>query len=319
MKTVRSPSAVLRSLATTLFACTIAACSSPDAPVAPVLSANDLQISAWTSYMDPGGTRFTIVDEVDGTEYVLDVAAQRILFSDGRVLLLDAEQTDSALATFHGTVVSDEVAAELVALPPPPKDDCFDPDCPPEPLTGGSSGASSTIVWRTVSEDEKTNRGWRGRRFGQNSLANDGSVSTASSGDRCTDVANAALPARLEYKEKRSRWIPETWKYAVSAGGDALIRFAPRGTFSAALFGAGMTDHLHARTSMSVLAFMWNSYNCGSRYVTAGPVIRSGSGGSGGSGGGGGTLVCKWENMEISFTGSGGPWYPVQVYVCEYV
>lgn len=316
MQTVRSPSAVRPLLRITLFACIIAACSSPDAPVAPVLSADDMRISAWTSYMDPGGTRITVVDEVDGTEYVLDVAGQQILFSDGRVLLLDAEQTDSALATFHGIVASDEVANELAALPPPPKDDCFDPECPPEPLsTGGTSETSSSIVWRTVSEGDKINRGWRGKHFGQNRQTTAGAVSIMSSGDPCTDIANAALPARLEYKSNRSNFFQNVWEYAAAATADWKIRVVPRGSFSAAILGSKMADNLHARTSMSVLAFMWNSHACGSRSVTAGPVIRAGSGGSGGSGG---TLQCKWVDMEIQFAPD-GPWYPVSVYVCEYV
>lgn len=254
------------------------------------------------------------MDGEDGVEYTLDIDQQEIRFSDGRVLILDPEQTSMAAATFHGTLVADAEASDLQNLPDP---NCTNPDpafCGIEAQSAsGQSDPSSTVLWRVASVGSETPN-WRSAKRQQGRRrSNPDNASIASSADPCTDVANAALPKTLEYKTQRNSFMKDVWAVAIAEGVNLAKRFMPRGSAAAADFVNEVADHLHARTSMSVLAFTWNSYSCGSRNVTAGPIFVGGGGG-----GGAGNFTCHYETWEISFTGWDGPWYPITVTVCSY-
>ena len=53
---------------------------------------------------------------VDGTVYTLNVPAQEIRMSDGRILGLDSAQTADALAAFYSTPSTDSVASDMATV-----------------------------------------------------------------------------------------------------------------------------------------------------------------------------------------------------------
>lgn len=248
----------------------------------------------------------TLLDEDDGSQYTLDLSAQEIRFSDGRVLKLDNEQTTDALATFHGTIVADSVNAELLSLDR--GSGCEDPsqvicDSPAQKSAQTSVG----FMWRFVDDSKKP----KGEKTNKKNVQAFGSgVKRQASADVCSDVATAALDVTGRYRNERTSIWGKVFGYAIAEAANELMRFLPRGSGSAVLFAGDVSDHLTTRTSLHILGFTWNSYNCSSRQVTAGPIIRS-------SGGGGRNLVCHNESVEISFD-NGQTWITVTATVCEY-
>ncbi len=128
----------------------------------------------------------------------------------------------------------------------------------------------------------------------------------------CTDVANAVLPSRLDYSARRSQFL----KGAVAVGIGEVVNgllglVLPAGSASAAAFATYVADAANSRVAISILAYYWNTYQCGSKLVSAGPIYRGANWASGGI-----SWACHTETWEISFNG-GQTYDPINVTVCD--
>jgi len=105
---------------------------------------------------------------------------------------------------------------------------------------------------------------------------------------------------------------------AIVETGNALKKLMPYGSSVAVKFEEKIAEHQYIVVNVNVLAFVWNSYNCSNRQVTAGPIFMqdsSGGGGGGGGGSGGGGFFCESEVWQISFD-NGNTYHDVTVNVC---
>ncbi len=272
------------------------------------------------SYVEPGGSVITVWDEWNGKGYTLDIPNKEIRTSDGEVLLLTDEQTAIAATAFQGTVESDPIVPSLQNLSGP--DPC-------SPATGGciesvTYGGGEILLRRADSDTSNMHRGGSSNfrittppgsvRIGSNQGNKNGQVVTASSsGDICTDVLNAALSGVDKYRDNRTRFVSE----AIIGGivefiNDKWVKILPVGSGLAANFALAAADHYYSRVAMGILAWTWNTYNCGNRAYT-GSIVLGGNTVPSGTG----AYVCYYTHWEISFNG-GATWYPITVRVCEY-
>jgi len=299
----------------------VVACADQIPPTAPAASTRPTP-STLASSADPSAPVVTVIDEVTGDQYVLDVAAREMRVSGN-------EQTAQVASAFYGTVASDPVAADLETLQYEGGgggcDPATDPDCYQD---AGGVGGESTFLIRKLSTGPTWTHHGAGRNLqfafegghappspgrGRAGIPRtSGDVGITSLGDPCADVVNAVLPSVSDYKSVRTRFVHHIVEGAVSEIVNGVQGKVIRpGSGVAIAVETAIADHYYVRVSMGVLALYWNAYNCGSKHVTAGPFIRTGSGG------GGGALVCHYETWEISFDG-GRTWSNINVTVCEY-
>ena len=291
------------------------AASCTDAPVVPeAAKVTDAKPSSYFSTYS--GSEVTLYDEDDGERYTLNTATREITRgSDGAVLVLDGEQAGLAATAFYGDVVADAVL------------NSFSDVCSPEnPCGSAMSGTldesvmpESGIVLRKESEGPRTHRGSKfGTSFTRNPPANPFRASSNAIdlmyGDVCSDIVNAVLQSRLEYRTHRTNFLREAFTYATFVGvGVAARGFMPVGGLAAVRFTEKVAAGQERRIAISILGWMWNSNYCGyGQTVTAGPVIRSFGGG-----GNANMLVCHDETWSISFDG-GKKFVRITVEVCEY-
>ena len=138
------------------------------------------------------------------------------------------------------------------------------------------------------------------------------------SNDACTNVVNNAISTASTYFNRRTSFISEIWDMAIVETGNALKKLMPYGSSVAVKFEEKIAEHQYIVVNVNVLAFVWNSYNCSNRQVTAGPIFMqdsSGGGGGGGGGSGGGGFFCESEVWQISFD-NGNTYHDVTVNVC---
>lgn len=93
-------------------------------------------------------------------------------------------------------------------------------------------------------------------------------------------------------------------------GLNRISEYVTKGSAAAAVIEWEAADHAWNRASLSVLAFYWYGYRCGSTQVYAGPFLTGGSGG-----GAPGTKTCHQETWTLDL-GTGQTW-PVSVSVCQ--
>jgi hypothetical protein len=270
-------------------------------------------------------SELSIVDS-DGTQYTLSIPDREIRMSDGRILGLTAEQTTEAAEAFYATMATDPVAQDVQTLSYTP----YDPNCPdPTKVCGeernviplGTSTAPPRILIRRPSSsrmDEPINRRHpqsksRARAYKDRASNSIRVFSFAQYGgtanDACTNVVNNAVTTTSAYFNKRTSIIKEVWPSAVAEVGNALKKTIPYGTAIATQFAAIVAEHRALVVNVNVLAFVWNSYNCSNRTVTAGPIFQAGGGG------GGGGYTCESQHWSISFD-NGSTWHGIWVTVC---
>ncbi len=281
----------------------LAACSADLGGPSPTIATSQLKAKS----VEPVRNNLYIVDD-DGTGYTLDVASQEIRMSDGRVLILDAEQTTDAIGAFSRTITTDPISYEVSQL-------TYIPDCGQVVCEYSSSpGQATGVLWRRSTSSDPGNR--KGLDIGRRPSKPTGGPTTAqSSSDRCSEVASIAVSRAQEYANSRTSFIKSVWPFAVEEATNALKKFMPRGTSVAQYWADKIAQHYATSTAVGILAYTWNTYGCSDRRVTVGPVYMN-SGGSGG-GGGGGNYVCEDQRWEISFDG-GQTWAPIWVKVCYY-
>ena len=263
-----------------------------------------------------GGSEVTLYDEDDGERYTLNTATREITRgSDGAVLILDADQTATAATAFYGDVVADAVLNSFT--------DVCSPETPCGSAMSGTLAESGTgIVLRKESEGSRTHRGSKfGTSFTRNAPAKPFKSSSNTIdlmyGDVCSDIVNAALRSRLDYRTYRTNFLKDAFTYAVAVGAGVAGRsIMPVGGIAAVRFTEKVASGQESRIAVSILGWMWNSNFCGDgRSVYGGPVIRSFGGGSGGNAN---NLVCHEEIWSISFDG-GNRFVRISVEVCEYM
>lgn len=284
-------------------------------------------------------SELSIVGYDDGTRYTLNISAGEIRMSDGRVLVLDEEQTAEATVAFQNTIATDPVARDISTLTYA-YDSCSNPDSkvgcedqlrvldPFEPLAAqpsqqlqrpSSKRNAPRILWR-----RSKNLEWETpRRHGPRSARNKRKVTSAGSavGDflfaqysgtsaTCNQIAQDVVVAAQEHFDNRIDFIEQVWAVAKAEAENALRKRLPPGAIAATMFRQLVAEHMNRSIRVNIIAVGWNSYGCGSRYVTAGPIYMGGGGGGGGGGG-----QCGTERWEISFNG-GQSWSPIWVTVC---
>ncbi|MDQ6769972.1 MAG: hypothetical protein M3Z54_08295 [Gemmatimonadota bacterium] len=273
-------------------------------------------------------SQLSIVDD-DGTQYTLNIAAQEIKMSDGRVLELNADQTALAIEAFYGVETTDPVAYDVASItygPLPCSAD--DPTCCPHPDTGcymaQFRAAVPQVLWRRVGTSLHRNlprRRGRGRRLNPRdtfgAISNIEAFSFASarfsmSDDVCGNIAGDAVSKAQAYFNTRTSFIKDVWPLAVATGAAAIRRSLPMGSAAAAKFGELIANHEATRITVNVMAFFWNSYGCSSRSVSGGTIVLAGGSSSGGS------LSCSIETWGISFD-DGKSWHNIDVRVCQYM
>jgi hypothetical protein len=279
-----------------------------------------------------------------GVQYTLNMSTQQVVGSDGSILVLTAEQAAAMLSAFHGTLIADEQAADLVAAASEsgggPACDPYDPENPCEQVR--SVGGPVRTDWTAAAVRRVSIDGRRliGKRFGlfMTPRSPAGRDTPRPGGDRaarkyavsgevlipggpsflepdiCTDILNAVLPTTVQYASVRNSFMSQLISVAVAEIlNGAWVRVVPSGSFAALVLETQLAEHMNARIAVGIVGAMWNMYECGSRNVTGGPVLRLGAGQTGG-----GAIVCHYETWEISFDG-GQTSTDVQVRVCEYV
>lgn len=289
-------------------------------------------------------SEISIVDN-DGTQYTLSIPDREVRFSDGRVLRLTDDQTDSVAEAFYATNATDPVAQDVQSLGAyyPYDPNCADPTkvcnedrniqisppisfnlvCPS--LTGCKknqirAAAPAILIRRPSSElDEPPRRRhapsnrvrahYEGRRLNSSrgfSFAQYGGTSA----DACTNVVNDAVSTASDYFNKRSSFIKDIWEVAVAEAANELIKFLPVGSGAEAALGTKLLEHRAAAVNVNVLAFVWNTYGCSQRTVFAGPVYLPGNYTQSTN------VVCQNQHWDISFDG-GNTWHGIWVRVCE--
>lgn len=276
----------------------IAACSAPDRVSAPTLTPSGPP----SHTQSLNGSVITLVDEDDGSQYTLDVNAQVVRFSDGRSLHFDYDQTTEALAAFHGTLEADSIDGTRFM----PSAGCEDPT---QLICGSSTQAMPAFRWRFVNKSKVS-------KDKEKKVSGGAGVGVQSSFDVCSDVATAAINAQGTFKSNRTSVWRNVFSYGVGGlFGDIMGRSYPAATATAALLAEDFINGRKRQTAISVLAYVWNTYECSPGSVRAGPIIDFRSGGGSGAGR---TLVCTQQTVEFSFNG-GQSWEAVIVTVCEYL
>lgn len=127
--------------------------------------------------------------------------------------------------------------------------------------------------------------------------------------DPCQDVVNGAVSAATSYQGQRTSFIKQAWPVAVVEAGNQAKRLMPRGYAVYAKFAELVANHEAARIQVNILAFYWNTYSCGTRTLTAGPVFFGGGGGAGGG------FWCEYQTWKISFDNWASSSF-ISVHVC---
>lgn len=280
----------------------LAACSPERGVTAPVPDRPDLPTGFGspgpTSYM---GTDIMTVTGANGVTYTLHGAKSQIRTSTGKTVSLSAAQV-ATYASYFQDANNGAATADSVESGSGPGD--FEP----YRVGGSTSGASHEPRVRV--------------RFGGSpaepprATPGSGSVSMLST-DPCYE-----LSVQIYNETKNFNNARDDWTAALGALIDVAIS-AAMGTSMPPLLTTGaqvLTHDLNARAMMSastrlnILATQFKLMGCWDTFWgfpgpggdTAGPTSMGSS-----------RLECKLETAWISI--NGGPWKPVDVYVCEYV
>jgi hypothetical protein len=291
-----------------------------------------------------------MVDENDGTVYTLNTDQREIRSSNGEILMLSGEQFDAIQPEFLGTVEADQSVPGLESIPPD-NGGCVPSPGLECPLVVVRPPDLSLIQWRFASREDmrdgkrskgKNNNGGRDHNLVDitsgrvTAMLNPPSVfsfaariatsssefaaiapvpftSAAYSDPMCTQVANAALPSTIDWRGQRTSLVKDGFfaATAIVVGGVAK-KILAGGTLAASKFLSSAVERADIRVRMQILAFYWNSYNCSSQVVTAGPIWMQGSNPSSGGGIG---RSCAYDYIQISFN-DGATWSTIYVMVC---
>lgn len=132
----------------------------------------------------------------------------------------------------------------------------------------------------------------------------------------CTDVINAALPQTIDYVGKRASWAKRAFDIASSQVVDGVIsHFLPEGSSAALEFSDLTASATYAGIKVGFLRAEWNSYNCDTKEVTAGPYYYQNHTYT--QTAYGNNYVCEYQSWQISWDG-GNTWEPIQVQVCKF-
>ncbi len=259
--------------------------------------------------------------ENDGSSYTLSIPDREVRYSDGRILQLTEEQTVLMAANFHSVIGTDPVATDLQYLEIPPDPNCPDPGkvcgedqrqvAPPD-IQIRRLGPSDRPERRRGASGPSRARMYRDRTFQSPPLYSFAQWGGAQV-DACTNVVNQAAYRRMEYLNRRTSLLRDIWGKAVVLGANFAIKVLPPGTIGGAFLVTEVYEAAAVHTNVNILAFVWNSYGCSTRAITAGPIWSTGGGGGGGGSGG---YTCTYEHWSISFD-NGATRQGIWVKVCE--
>lgn len=263
------------------------------------------------------GDAISVYDDLDGTTYRLSVSERRLSVRSAggtAVVALTAEQAGAYAGVMRDMQEGAPVAAGLLAATQGgPGDgggggcDRSAPFCVSEPL-------AATPVDDAGLHAEATGLLASGRvlvRFGPPPARTSAlGAFTQGSADVCSDVFAAGVPRVLELKQNRKNLLRAL---ASGLGGEALSAVLGKliaGTAgAAAIAGDIVGDYYIARVAVSVLAYQWNTYNCGTRRTPYGPIYFPGAGRHGSM------YACTEKLVAVSFDG-GSSWSWISATVC---
>jgi hypothetical protein len=263
------------------------------------------------------GTTMTMVDEDDGIQYTLDMAARTITRqSDGLILELNAGQADSAASLFAGSVYHDPSIPGLQAIG----------SLSGSPTSGPCTGMDGNYCDASALRDPlliqpilDTVKGHRGKHpLIRRATTTGGAVSySLLAGDPCTNIINAALPKVIEYRGARTSFLKQGFRSLFQRLKDGFASiFLPWGSSDAMSFSQTMANYLTAQVAVGFLAGEWTSYGCrGDMTVVAGPYYHVG--GTYSTTPTGGSYTCAQEQWQISWDG-GVTWENISVKVCQF-
>lgn len=340
-------SALARPFTVGFFRCivlTFALAACADVATAPVVSTGKVVPGVVRDQSWVSGSQ-VVVYSASGHPLVLDVPSQELRMDDGRVYLMDAEQTAKILSDFESTVSFDQLATEVETLPdPPPCGDgsgCWEPtnrvapvgplvrpvptDKPqrtsgrrparfhPEPedaanLPTGSFSSSR----RAAPTGLRVGAISRGRRF-------DYIVENPDCRSMKSDIITAMAAYRNERETVNQRWLDNGLSgFVYEAGRWVMHMTSSEVNAFVANIEADMVNKQESETRLDVMRVIYTSNGCGT-ITWAGQ--SSGGGGGGGGGGGSGMggygMTCNVETWQVSFDG-GNTWRNIDVDVCQY-
>lgn len=281
--------------------------------VAPGVRGHDL-----VSGLVQDGTTMTMVDEDDGVQYTLDIAARTITRqSDGAVLELTEGQADSAAAAFAGAVRNDPSIPGLEAI------GALSGAPTPGPCTGmdgnycDASALQDPMLIQPIRDAAKGHPGKRPLVRRRTATGTEPVMASILNGDPCTNIINAALPKVIQYRGARSSFLKRGFRSIFQKLKDAFVSFfLPPGSSDAMEFSQSLFEYATAQVAVGFLAGEWTSYGCrGDLSVVAGPYYHVG--GTYSTTPTGGSYTCAQEQWEISWDG-GQTWEAISVKVCQF-
>ncbi len=271
----------------------LGACSDVSAP-SPDISSSPVPLPRMTSNQAASGSLLVITDHATGHQYALDVGAGQLTTTElpNHVVFLELEQLALLRTYFEGTIEADGLESELDSAANawiPPGDVCppqiaDEPSVCVEPMRSvrlSDHEKAAPFVVRKASTHSlqpranSDNHDWLGSSASTDVM---NSLMPMSLGlDPCRDVVNALIPSRLEYRAQRAKPIQTMLGFAIvgeAANGVTGMVFPP-GATSAASIMTMLAEDQARKVRLGVLAWQWNTYQCGgTREISAGPFIR---------------------------------------------
>lgn len=268
-----------------------------------------------TASMTQAVSELTVFDAEDGTQYTLNIAAQEIRMSDGRVLRLDAEQTYKAIGTFSSVIATDPVADDLATIADSCEIKCNEPFSV-DPSTEDSD-SSLDIIWRVVPKNRGPGRPKKtmGNAYSTPVFSFASAVVSVQQSSTCNNIASGAYQKRQEYADNRTSWIKRIWNVAVGETVGAMTKVIPTGSAAAVELNTMLYEASIVHTQVNIMAVYWNTYSCSTKTVVVNPVYQGGT--PSGSGGSIANYTCVYESWQISFN-NGATWDTIWVRVCGY-
>ncbi len=271
----------------------LGACSDVNAPT-PDATPRGVALPRLEGHQQLSGSLLVITDHVTGHQYTLDAVAGQLTTTElpNEVVSLDVEQLAALRTYFEGTIEADALEAELESAASgwiPPGDVCAPqiadepPQCvePMRAVAMTDSERTGLLVVRGPAPRSPKSRirtadlGGFGRH-GSSEIGQ--SMASMSLGlDPCRDVVNALVPSRLEYRAQRAKPIQTMLGFAIATEGlnGVAGKIFPPGVTSIASVLTIFAEDKANRIRLGVLAWQWNTYQCGgTREISAGPFIR---------------------------------------------
>jgi hypothetical protein len=262
----------------------------------------------------------TISSWDNGTTYTIDYTTKEVRFSTGQILDLTADQTDLIYSQFLNVIATDPVQEDLGSLTYDDTATVCHPQCPvqyslPKSKHGtakmrGFASASQAGYQRFPSSSVQS--GDLALDFSDNSITSELITPDAPLGDPCKDIVTSAALAHLNYGAHRTGFLEELYGIGVAEAANAAREWFPPGTVAAVELSTYLAEAAATSTQVNIMAFFWNSYNCGNRQIVSSTIYHKAPGGLGT----GMFNNCFYEPAYISFD-YGQTWTSVQVHICE--